>query len=156
MEARQGFSQWKGKIMAVQRTTGETTTSAIKPRILATAVAMFADYGYFGVTTRDLARKADVTEGSIYHIFENKENLFDSALRAVVKRPLDPAKFLLMYFENRKKQDFCAAIAQPVRKWYFSFSPQSGRLMAQAGLCKNERWRQIAYAPLEKIIEILA
>jgi len=130
--------------------------SKIEPRILDAAIALFADYGYFGVTTRDVARKAKVTEGSIYRLFRSKDNLFESSLEAVIGHLLDPAQFLLMIFENRKKQDFSSAISSPIRRWYSSLTYQSARLLIQAGLSKNEKWRQAAYAPLEKIIGILA
>lgn len=130
--------------------------SKIEPRILDAAIALFADYGYFGVTTRDVARKAKVTEGSIYRLFSSKDHLFELCLEAVVEHLLDPAQFLLMIFENRKKQDFSSAIAGPLRRWYASLSHQSARLLIHACLSRNEKWRQSAYAPLEKIISILA
>ena len=130
--------------------------SKIEPRILDAAIALFADYGYFGVTTRDIARKARVTEGSIYRLFGSKDKLFESALDTVIGHLLDPAQFLLMIFENRQKQDFSSAIAAPVRRWYSSLTHQSARLLIQACLSKNDKWRQAAYAPLDKIISILA
>lgn len=130
--------------------------SKIEPRILDAAISLFADYGYFGVTTRNIARKARVTEGSIYRLFSSKDNLFGSALDAVIGHLLDPAQFLLMIFENRHKQEFAEAIAPPIRQWYSSLTRQSARLMIQACLSKNEKWKQAAHAPLEKIISILA
>lgn len=130
--------------------------SKIEPRILDAAISLFADYGYFGVTTRDVARKARVTEGSIYRLFSSKDKLFESALDAVIGHLLEPAQFLLMVFENRQKQDFPTSIAAPVRHWYSSLTPQTARLMVQAALSKNEKWRQTAYAPLEKIINVIA
>lgn len=130
--------------------------SKIEPRIVDAAIVLFADRGYFGVTTRDIARKARVTEGSIYRLFDSKDRLFESSLETVVSHLLDPAHFLLMIFENRQKQDLTAAIAVPVRQWYSSLTHQSARLLIQALLSRNERWRQTARAPLEKIIGILA
>lgn len=130
--------------------------SRIEPKILDAAIVLFADYGYFGVTTRELARKANVTEGSIYRLFTTKDDLFDRSLKAVTEHLLDPAQFLLMIFENRKKQDFYSAIAGPVRRWYTSLTHHSARLMTHASVCKNEKWRQAAYAPLQKTIDILA
>lgn len=130
--------------------------SKIEPRILDAAIALFADYGYFGVTTRDVARKAKVTEGSIYRLFSSKDHLFERSLEAVVEHLLEPAQFLMMIFENRKKQDFSSAIAGPLRRWYASMSHQSARLLIYAYLSRNEKWRQSANAPLEKIISIVA
>jgi len=130
--------------------------SKIEPRILDAAVALFADYGYFGVTTRDIARKAKVTEGSIYRLFRSKDHLFESSLNTVVSHLLDPAQFLLLIFENRQKQDFPSALAASVRQWYTSLTQQSARLLVHAVLSRNDKWQQTAHAPLEKIIAILA
>src|SRR5215467_6404963 len=147
--------QFSDLALSCSKGHGRPMASKIEPRILDAAIALFADYGYFGVTTRDVARKAKVTEGSIYRLFRSKDNLFESSLEAVIGHLLDPAQFLLMIFENRKKQDFSSAISSPIRRWYSSLTYQSARLLIQASLSKNEKWRQAAYAPLEKIIGIL-
>jgi AcrR family transcriptional regulator len=130
--------------------------SKIEPKILDAAIALFAAYGYFGVTTRDLARKAGVTEGSIYRLFANKDHLFEKALDKVTGHLLEPADFLLLIFKSRQKQDFPSAVAVSVRRWYSSLTQQSARLMIQAWFCKNDKWQQAARAPVEKIIDILA
>ena len=41
-------------------------------------------------------------------------------------------------------------------RWYESLSTQSARLLMQAYLSKNERWKNKAYAYLDAITEILA
>src|SRR5215471_18453453 len=150
----QGFRYHKFSDLALScgKGHGGPMASKIEPRILDAAISLFADYGYFGVTTRDIARKAKVTEGSIYRLFASKDRLFESALEAVIAHLLDPAQFLLMIFENRQKQDFSSAIVTPVRQWYSSLTHQSARLLVHAFLSRNEKWRQAAHAPLEKII----
>lgn len=130
--------------------------SKIEPRILDAAIGLFADSGYHGMTTRDLARKADVTEGSVYRLFTSKDDLFERALDKATKRLLDPAEFLLTIFKQRQKQDFPSAVAVSVRRWYASLTQPSARIMIQASLGKNEKWRQAARAPLEKTVDILA
>lgn len=47
-----------------------------KEQLLDTAVALFADRGYAGATTADLAKAAGVTEPIIYRHFESKKALF--------------------------------------------------------------------------------
>jgi AcrR family transcriptional regulator len=150
------YHQFSDLALSCNQGHGRPMASKIEPRILDAAIALFADYGYFGVTTRDLARKAKVTEGSIYRLFGSKDKLFESALDTVIGHLLDPAQFLLMIFENRQKQDFSSAVAAPVRRWYSSLTHQSARLLIQACLCKNEKWTRTAHAPMEKIIDILA
>jgi AcrR family transcriptional regulator len=41
---------------------------------------MFAQYGYSGTSTRDIARRAKVNEASIYRYFPGKRDLFAAAL----------------------------------------------------------------------------
>ncbi len=130
--------------------------SKIKARILEAAIALFADYGYYGVATRDVAKKAKVTEGSIYRLFSSKDQLFAEALEEVVRRSLDPAQFLMTIFEKQKTQPFPAGISDAVGEWYGTMSRQSARLLIHACLSKNDRWREMAYASVEKVISILA
>jgi AcrR family transcriptional regulator len=129
--------------------------SRIESRILEIAIELFADYGYYGVTTRDLAKKADVTEGSIYRLFHRKEELFEKALAAVITRSLNPAPFLLMVFEKRGKQDFPTVAAEVLHRWYLSISQFSARLLTQAYFT-DPKWRKPAYGPIDKFVEIVA
>jgi AcrR family transcriptional regulator len=134
--------------------------SKIQPNILEAGIELFADFGYYGVTTRDLAKQAKTTEGSIYRLFENKEKLFDEAVKVVVDRSLDPAQFLLMLFEKEQhgKQDFSSLITMVVRRWYESIPHKAARLLVQAYFVKPKLRQMSAspYAPIDKIIEILA
>ena len=54
-------------------------------RILAAAVEVFAGHGWKGTTTRMLGHNARVNSALIYYYFENKHELFLSALRFVLK-----------------------------------------------------------------------
>lgn len=130
-------------------------SSRIESRILQNAIELFADFGYFGVTTRDLAKKAKVTEGSIYRIFKSKELLFQKAVEEVVNRALDPAHFLYMIFDKPPKQDFASLATAAVRRWYFSLPQSSARLLTQAYFI-DAKWRKTAYGPIDKIIEVFS
>jgi AcrR family transcriptional regulator len=44
--------------------------------ILQASLHLFAERGFHGTSMRDIARSADITEGLIYHYFENKRDLF--------------------------------------------------------------------------------
>ena len=131
----------------------ETKASA---QILEAAIELFADYGYFGTTMRDVAQKADVTPMTIYRLFKSKDKLFEMTLETVTKRSLDQAQFLLTVFQNKGKQNVQALIVPAVRRWYGSVPLQPARLMMYAYLSGNEEWRKTSYSPLEKIIEVLA
>lgn len=58
-----------------RRSSGE-----VRQLILNTARELFAARGYAGVTTRDVAYEAGVTETSIYRQFRSKAGLFDAAV----------------------------------------------------------------------------
>ncbi|HET7482092.1 MAG TPA: TetR/AcrR family transcriptional regulator [Actinomycetota bacterium] len=47
-----------------------------REEILTTSLHLFATKGFHGTSMRDIARSADITEGLIYHYFENKRDLF--------------------------------------------------------------------------------
>ena len=55
-------------------------------RILATASAQFAAFGYNGASTRDIAAGAGVNEVTIYRHFPRKRNLYLAALEAELSK----------------------------------------------------------------------
>ena len=134
--------------------------SKVQPKILAAATELFSDFGYFGVTTRDLARKAKTTEGSLYRLFGSKEKVFEEALAVVVDQLLDPGQFLLALFENEqaRKQDFASVMVTVLQRWYSSLPQKSARLLIQAYFIrpKLRHMKSSPYAPIDKIIDILA
>ncbi|HXB21492.1 MAG TPA: TetR/AcrR family transcriptional regulator [Candidatus Solibacter sp.] len=125
-------------------------------QILEAAIELFADYGYFGTTIRDVAKKADVTAMTIYRLYKSKDGLFEVTLNTVIKRSLDQAHFLLAVFNSKDKRDSQALITTAVRQWYDSLPQQPARLMMYAYLSQEEKWRELAYARLEEIVAVLA
>ena len=57
-------------------TRRERRVAARRAQILEAAEAIFAAKGYHGATTREIARTADVSEGTLYNYFANKRDLF--------------------------------------------------------------------------------
>ncbi len=51
-------------------------------RLLASAVELFAQFGYHGVSTRDIARKAEINEVTVYRHYANKRELFIAAVES--------------------------------------------------------------------------
>jgi TetR/AcrR family fatty acid metabolism transcriptional regulator len=49
-------------------------------RILEAAIAVFAEHGYFNSRISEIARRADVADGTIYLYFPNKEKILMAAL----------------------------------------------------------------------------
>lgn len=58
--------------------------SKIRERILTHAIRCFATYGYAGTSTKMIAEKANVTEGSLFRLYSSKQKLFNEALEVVL------------------------------------------------------------------------
>jgi AcrR family transcriptional regulator len=54
--------------------------SKIRKRIVVNAVQCFATHGYSGCSTKEIAARADVTEGSLFRVCISKDKLFGEAL----------------------------------------------------------------------------
>jgi AcrR family transcriptional regulator len=61
--------------MNVKRTQAERS-DATRAALVAAARPLFADRGYAGVGTEEIARAAGVTRGALYHHFNGKRELF--------------------------------------------------------------------------------
>jgi len=125
-------------------------------QILEAAIELFAAYGYFGTTLRHIARRAKVTPMTVYRLFKNKPSLFEMALRTVIARSVDQAQFLKTVYDNKDNGNVRAFVTAAVLHWYASVPQQPARLMMYACLSRNEQWQEMAYSPLEEIIEVLA
>jgi AcrR family transcriptional regulator len=128
--------------------------SRIKGRIAEVATDLFADRGYHGVSTRDVAKEAKVTEASIYRLFTTKDGLFKEVLSAALGGALDPAQFLFMIYESERKQEIRPLLTAAILRWYLSLSIPAARLLTQAYFMPE--WRDFAYGSINKIMEILA
>ncbi len=57
------------------RTPDNAQTAQIEDRIIAAALQLFTRRGYFNTSVPDMAKAAQVSVGSIYHYFKNKEDV---------------------------------------------------------------------------------
>ncbi|RCG29182.1 TetR/AcrR family transcriptional regulator [Streptomyces diacarni] len=53
-----------------------STADERRRTVLRTAVSAFADRGYFGTTTTDVAKRAGISQAYVYRLFPDKEALF--------------------------------------------------------------------------------
>ena len=51
-----------------------------RAKILKAALELFSKHGYSSTTTRELARKAEITEVTLFRYFPSKENLFEEVI----------------------------------------------------------------------------
>ena len=80
-------------------------------RLLQASALLFAEYGYEGVSMRQIARATNLTQAAIYHHFSNKNDLYIAAIQHIytsrtlalvseVSRESDPAKQLGLVVER--------------------------------------------------------
>jgi AcrR family transcriptional regulator len=95
-------------------TRRERRVTARKEQILHAAGRLFAERGFHRTTTKDIAEAADVSEGTIYNYFANKDELLlalmahiveeqQIATRLVQALPEDPREFLLTMLHWRRQ-----------------------------------------------------
>jgi AcrR family transcriptional regulator len=58
-------------------------SESVRAALLQAAAAQFLAAGFEATTVRDIAQQAQVTTGSLYHFFGNKEGVFEHLIRGV-------------------------------------------------------------------------
>lgn len=69
--------------MNVTRRTQAERTEATQAALIAAARPLFAQRGYAGVGTEEIARAAGVTRGALYHHFDGKRELFEAVYEQI-------------------------------------------------------------------------
>ena len=92
-------------------------------RILETATAEFAEYGFENTSIQQIAKKAEISVGSVYKYFENKEELFSM----VVKESLSSLEELLLH-HSASDEDIIIK-AESVLKELLKFSRKHPQLI---------------------------
>src|SRR5512143_947910 len=91
----------------------ERRVAARKVQILDAAARLFAEKGFHRTTTKDIAEAADVSEGTLYNYFENKEDMLLGIMSRLVETqhltasliwsiPDDAREFLYNMLTQRK------------------------------------------------------
>lgn len=72
----------------------------IKQKILDVSRDLFIDQGYKKTTIRQIIQKADILNGSLYHFFENKEDIFKQIIITVADEAIGLAKNLAQKYSD--------------------------------------------------------
>lgn len=132
---------------------GDAVTTKAQEKLIDAAIRIFGIYGPRGVTFDDVAIEAKVTRGSVYRLFGTMEVLFDAAVKRVLDRYFDTARFALHILELQNKETVPDALASAARQWYEELPRPAGRLLLQASLSnpamQGPDW------PIHKIIHVL-
>lgn len=127
----------------------------VEPEILATAIKLFGTYGFHGVTTRDIAKEADVMEGSIYTWFESKELLYKKAVTAVIEQVnLEFHRFVVKMLDRTNDSDL-KKLQDALRTWYRSIPEPAARLLMQVTVSDNKLNKTVR-EPLTQLINLIA
>jgi len=68
-------------VVDVMRSTSEQ--SSVPRKVLASALKLFTEFGYFNTTIPEISRSAGVSVGAIYHHFKDKEDIAITLFRNV-------------------------------------------------------------------------
>ena len=86
-----------------------------RPKILKAAAALFATRGFHGTTTRTIAKKAAVNEGTIFKVFGSKRRLYRETLewklreladRSLPAQPSTPHDLVKHVIEAREQDPY--------------------------------------------------
>lgn len=69
--------------VAVTRSRRDDYTESTRDALIDSAVALFTERGYAGTSLDEIARRARVTKGALYHHFSGKQAVFEAAFDAV-------------------------------------------------------------------------
>jgi AcrR family transcriptional regulator len=102
--------------------------SKIRSRIVTAAVQCFSEHGFNGCSTNEIAKRADVTEGSLFRLFASKDKLFGEALDHSLAALLPQSDFQ----KRLANPDFRAAILDACSAMVSNISQQTLRLTIYA------------------------
>ena len=72
-----------------KRPRGEELLEKRKNQILEAAIQIFSKKGFEGSTTKEIAKKAKVSEGTIFRYFKTKKEILIHMLNILVDKPFD-------------------------------------------------------------------
>ena len=135
--------------------THASTRGAAEERILTTAAALFAQFGYNGVSTREIAGSAEVNEVTIYRHYPRKRDLYLAVLSAAVER-VHLRGDLLTRLARAESGKAALAEAFNLITTALSEEPQLLRLLAYSALELSEELDPLLRNHLGEQIEVIA
>jgi AcrR family transcriptional regulator len=102
----------------------------MEQRIVAAAVAVMRDRGVTNATTKEIAREAGVSEGSLYNHFENKTALFGAAFAHVTSGVRAAMQDLFANLGRATVQENLARFASAAICFYGELLPMTGSVLA--------------------------
>src|SRR5262249_59927606 len=80
--------------------------------VVAAALAVFAELGFGQATLNDVADRAGITKGAVYHYFESKEQLLLALLRERILPHIEEGEVLVASPTGSREQILAELLAQ--------------------------------------------
>lgn len=132
-----------------------TARPGAEQRILSTAAALFARFGYNGVSTREIASSAAVNEVTIYRHFPRKRDLYLAVLSAELQRVHLRGELLTQLAEARSGRTALAGAFELISTTLLQ-QPQLLRLLGFSALELGEDIDPLLRRHLGEQVEVIA
>ena len=106
--------------------------------IVRSAILLFAEKGFRGATTRELASVLGVTEPVLYQHFKTKRDLYGAIIDAKAKQASERVHTLQKYASANDDRAFFTRIGEVILERYEK-DPETTRLLLFASLERHER-----------------
>ncbi|MEV4255556.1 TetR/AcrR family transcriptional regulator [Spirillospora sp. NPDC049652] len=111
-----------------------STTETTRDRILAAATDVIKRRGVVAATTKEIARAAGVSEGSLYNHFENKTALFGAVLGEVTATARTAVMTLIGSAGEATVHENLTNLASEMVRFYAELLPMTGPVLADPEL----------------------
>ena len=112
------------------------------PRVLAAALEAFAEKGYHGTTTRQLATKAGLSVPGIYHHYPSKQDILFDLMMVIIEELLDRSRRALASAEPDPRSQFDALVESLLR---FHMFRSRGAIVSTSELRSLDLENRVAY-----------
>lgn len=82
--------------------------SDARDKVLATALSLFTEKGYFNTSMRDITSTSAVSTGSVYHYFKDKEGVAAALYQSMIERMRESLQHIASTNDN--SHDQCRAV----------------------------------------------
>lgn len=105
--------------------------------ILSAAVRLFADRGFRGVTTREIAAAVGVSEPVLYQHFATKRDIYNAIIESKIQQTVDRGPDLKPAIEASDDRAFFTILGRAILDWHLH-DPSYVRLLLFSGLEGHE------------------
>jgi TetR/AcrR family transcriptional regulator, repressor of fatR-cypB operon len=124
--------------------------SAVRDQVLATALRLFTEKGYFNTSVQDMVRDSRVSTGSIYHHFKDKEGVAKALYDDLVMRM--GAAIADIRAQHKTPHDQCRAViehlfqmteAEPEAMAFMLYAKHREFMPDEAPICSSQPFEEM-------------